>query len=427
MDKHKHWTTRLSNRLQDLYSKKRTFFFNPYNNSNNGRYKKSTTRRLDSYWYNHGQVNALKQPDDMRTRDTCVYLAEWQHAYHPSCNDIHAVDLASTSSSSTTTSTLVNHGAYRDVWKITDNNIRTGQGSNDTSSQPQYRVLKTLRYHKRRMFDLRNFDRHRRDAMAFQELQSSRHVMDIYGHCANSALFDYSDGGDLRGLFDSGSKRHGRNNASLEDDTLSSNSTTSLSSAFLQSLDNNNDEQDQDDEPRREQPTKFQLLQIAHSIASAVADAHHVDSLGRPTMAHTDIKPDQWILVSSSSSKSMSSSHTGTSSSDDSKNDITTPPLFQYQLGDFNRARFLTWDTVNNETCPFHVNVNGGPWRSPEEYNHENQTEKGDIWSLGNVLYFLISGGNIHLVIWKRMKRLNWSRWVVIRRSMNIIMSSSFG
>lgn len=39
------------------------------------------------------------------------------------------------------------------------------------------------------------------------------------------------------------------------------------------------------------------------------------------------------------------------------------------------------------------MNVNGGPWRSPEEYNHENQTEKGDIWSLGNVLYFLISGG----------------------------------
>ena len=36
---------------------------------------------------------------------------------------------------------------------------------------------------------------------------------------------------------------------------------------------------------------------------------------------------------------------------------------------------------------------NSGIWRSPEEYRYENQTEKGDIWSLGNVLYFLLSGG----------------------------------
>lgn len=68
--------------------------------------------------------------------------------------------------------------------------------------------------------------------------------------------------------------------------------------------------------------------------------------------------------------------------------------MLTYQLADFNRVRFLTWDTAQHEACPFTVGKNEGPWRSPEEYNYGNQTEKGDIWSLGNMLYFLISGGN---------------------------------
>jgi hypothetical protein len=102
-----------------------------------------------------------------------------------------------------------------------------------------YRVLKTLRFMKRREFDLRNFDRHRRDAIAFSELQASSHVLDIYGHCANSALFDYMDGGDLSEFFeDSNNKKHRK-------------------------------------------PTQLRILQIAYTVAASVADAHHLDRKGQ--------------------------------------------------------------------------------------------------------------------------------------------------
>lgn len=265
------------------------------------------------YWDNNGPLVSHKPPDDMKTRDTCIYTSSWQLAHHPSCNAIHEVDMVSPLVS------FVNQGAYRDVWTIPD-----GQQQQHRESAT-YRVLKTLRFMERREFDLRNFDRHRRDALAFSELQASPHVMDIYGHCANSALFDYMDGGDLSEFF----------------------------------------ENDNNHKKNKRKPTQLRILQIAYTVAASVADAHHFDRNGRPTIAHTDIKPDQWLLGRDGN----------------------------YRLGDFNRARFLMWDTQEEEVCPFEVGKNGGIWRSPEEYRYDNQTEKGDVWSLGNVLYFLLSGG----------------------------------
>ena len=247
------------------------------------------------YWDNNGHIHPLKKPDDMKTRETCTG-PEWQALYHPSCNEIHQVDLACHGTD------IIANGAFRDVWKIPE----TSGGS--------YRALKTLRYLDKREFDLKNFDRHRRDAMVFDQLVTSPHVVDIYGHCANSALFDYCEGGTLLDFFET-------------------------------------------------KPDKLRVLEVAHSVASSIADAHHLDREGRPTIAHTDIKPDQWLLGRDGN----------------------------YRLGDFNRARFLMWDTQAKEVCPFRIGKNVGKWRSPEEYKYEDETEKVDIWSLGNVLYFLLT------------------------------------
>jgi serine/threonine protein kinase len=40
----------------------------------------------------------------------------------------------------------------------------------------------------------------------------------------------------------------------------------------------------------------------------------------------------------------------------------------------------------------FHNILFVSQWRSPEEYNYADQTEKGDVWSMGNVLFFLLTG-----------------------------------
>ena len=212
----------------------------------------------------------LKGPDDPRSGPNCEYIADWQASHRPSCNGFHEVDLGDLHEDPEEGSgiRLVNNGGFRDVWMI-----REFDGSR--------RAMKTLRYTKKRFFDLRNFDRHRRDALAFEQLSSSPYVVDIYGHCANSALFDYCSGGDLYEI-------HNQNR------------------------------------------TKPDLLRVALEIVTSVAHAHNfVD--GKPTIAHTDIKPDQWIMLDG-----------------------------RYMLNDFNRARFLAWDSVLNETCKFEVGKNGG-------------------------------------------------------------------
>jgi hypothetical protein len=48
-------------------------------------------------------------------------------------------------------------------------------------------------------FTHRNYDRHRRDAVAMERLTKSPFVLDIYGFCGNSGLFEFGSGGDIAG------------------------------------------------------------------------------------------------------------------------------------------------------------------------------------------------------------------------------------
>ena len=201
---------------------------------------------------------------------------------------------------------LVAGGAFRWVWMM-----REFDGTR--------RALKTLRIDtKSQNFDLRNFDRHRRDAVAMDELTASRLVVDMYGYCANTGLFDWGEGGDLTNIF--------QRNPDISD---------------------------------------YQLLQIAYNVSMSIHDAHHFDDRGRATMAHTDIKPDQFLYQDG-----------------------------YYRLTDFNRVRFLSWNEEDNTECGFRVQKNGGLWRAPEEYSYRIETEKVDVYSLGNVLFFLLTGEN---------------------------------
>ena len=83
----------------------------------------------------------------------------------------------------------------------------------------------------------------------------------------------------------------------------------------------------------------------AAQTAKGLADLHSVDGEDHPTIAHTDLNVDQFVNIGN-----------------------------VIHLNDFNRARFLTYDDQGKK-CPFFVPGNPGAARSPEEYNHEAETE----------------------------------------------------
>ena len=88
---------------------------------------------------------------------------------------------------------------------------------------------------------------------------------------------------------------------------------------------------------------------------------HNSELEGRPAIVHTDISPAQYIKVGG-----------------------------RFKLNDFNRARFLRWSISKNQTCTYRVSKNPGWNRSPEEYMYLDQTEKVDVYSLGNIFYMLL-------------------------------------
>ena len=310
----------------------------------------------------------MKGPDSLSNGNCEPIDPSWQLAYHPTCNQIHeasggwqqlyrlpnrrnAVDGGAAPPAEKVTSNkeindsktkedastpntifvpeddtnreqlrLVNGGAFRHVWMIRD--------AHDGITRRAMKTLRSLRI-KEKQFDLRNHDRHRRDAMSFEELSNSPLVVDLYASCSNTAIFDYANRGDLLGIFDE------------DDDAEEKGKTPNEDGQFG--------------------PSKLEIMQIAYNVSMSVRDAHHFDEQGRPTMAHTDIKTDQFIYQDG-----------------------------YYKLSDFNRVRFLAWNSKTNEQCGFLVGKNGGEYRAPEEYAYKEETEKVDVYSLGNVLYFLL-------------------------------------
>jgi hypothetical protein len=101
------------------------------------------------------------------------------------------------------------------------------------------------------------------------------------------------------------------------------------------------------------------LVTAATQAASGLADFHNIDKEGVASIAHTDISPSQFIQV----------------------NGI-------YKLNDFNRARFLRWNSKKNEPCGYLVEKNPGRNRSPEEYMHNSQSEK--VCLANSALFFYL-------------------------------------
>lgn len=108
--------------------------------------------------------------------------AEWQERSFPTCNDIHEIDLRSSvvraEKGYNGTLGYLTSGLWRSVWAVDPRAVM---------NEPI--ILKMMK--QQHEVDLRNFDRHRRDALVMERLSSSSYVVDIYGFCGNSVLTEY--------------------------------------------------------------------------------------------------------------------------------------------------------------------------------------------------------------------------------------------
>ena len=81
--------------------------------------------------------------------------------------------------------------------------------------------------------------------------------------------------------------------------------------------------------------TPKQKIMIAHQLASGLSDVHNFAKEGVAAIAHTDITPGQFVFIGD-----------GTSGI--------------YKLNDFNRCRFMRWNSQTRTTCGLHVGSNPG-------------------------------------------------------------------
>lgn len=113
-------------------------------------------------------------------------MAKWMTASYPNCNSIHEIDIQQGVLSKTYDNEedlkLLGQGWFRVAWKYVNDNF---EGSPAV-------VLKTLRIE--REFLEEYFDLHRRDAVAMERLTFSPYVVNVFGHCGQSAINELAEG-----------------------------------------------------------------------------------------------------------------------------------------------------------------------------------------------------------------------------------------
>jgi len=165
----------------------------------------------------------------------CRPMHEWQSYHFSTCNLVHEQPLNDKEGGK-----YLARGSWRQTFEVYDS------GTGDRIA------LKTLR--NTLPFKPNTMERHRVDSVMYERLTSSPYVMDIYGHCGYSGLFEFSDGGTLDGLI--------------------------------------RDRQDRGKKPL----SRVDKLSLAVEVASGVAAVHTMESRnGYSAMVHSDLHLEQFV------------------------------------------------------------------------------------------------------------------------------------
>jgi len=171
----------------------------------------------------------------------------------------------------------------------------------------------------------------RMDALIMERLTASPRIPDIFGHCGTSMLTEYLSV-EIEPIMTPGSGKH------YEDD-LDDGNDVRLFNEF----------------------TPKQKITTALVMAEAIADLH---GFRDGVMVHDDIMPSQFLYATDGSLK----------------------------LNDFNRGEAMLFDEEAGEYCRYRNGKGGGDFRSPEEFMDGRLNEKIDVFSLGNMMYGLLTG-----------------------------------
>lgn len=106
--------------------------------------------------------------------------------------------------------------------------------------------------------------------------------------------------------------------------------------------------------------TMTEKVDLAIAMAESVAELHGFEG---GVITIDDIKPEQWLR----------------SARDE-----------RVKLNDLNNGKFMQWKRNKKQYCPYKKRKK--TFLSPEHLKHEMITEQSDVYSLGNVIYSILTG-----------------------------------
>ena len=270
--------------------------------------------RIETWRENDVELSICQRSSNFKYRDrlqnwprqenNCVPWEPWQGIMFPTCATMHELDMTSEIE-------FLARGGRREVWKVSS----LLHGAEEI-------VLKTLKMNRfNRDGERKLAEMQKVDAVAMERLTSSKHIMDIFGFCGQSALNEMGD--------------------------------TTLSDFIL-----------------KHKMTSIQKTQLARNAAAALSDVHSFGS--RAMIVHGDVRP--WNFLMSKSGSLM--------------------------LNDFNAGGFIHRNITtqgpnmieSSSSCGI-TKYRGCRFdRSPEECLKLPATETIDVYHLGNILYYIMTG-----------------------------------
>jgi serine/threonine protein kinase len=263
-------------------------------------------------------------------------------------------------------------GLWRQVWRLypriqhhTNINIDTSA----LSSKGEDAVLKIMK--SEHDVNPRNFDRHRRDALVMERLTSNPHVVSGYGFCGNTVLTEFagvtlddflkSEAGKIRSK---GGKKD-RDDKKDKSNFAAGDKADGLPQTHMEhSAKWKNVHEEVTQQSTLPAPERYSQTNPLHKIELALDVMRGLEVMHKHHMVHADIQSKQFLM----------------------------DPVHGIKLNDFNRCRLLPKHTTTGGRCKVKIPSAPGGNRSPEEYEKQKVDTKIDIFSAGNVLFYILTG-----------------------------------